>query len=96
MITVTVLSAFGVDDRHQGFAAAYERIYLGPAIALGFTLGPILVVALTVSGLHHIMLVAEVVVIVLFGSYWAVQTRKLWNLRATSRGEGRHVDEVAQ
>ncbi|MEO5743799.1 MAG: hypothetical protein ABIQ53_04305, partial [Terracoccus sp.] len=96
VITVMVLSALGVDERHQGVATAYKRIYLGLAVALGLMLGLIVVVALTVSDLRHVILVAEVVVIVLFGSYWVVQTKELWDLRATSHDEGRHVDRVAQ
>ncbi|MEO5745653.1 MAG: hypothetical protein ABIQ53_13840 [Terracoccus sp.] len=96
VITVMVLSALGVDERHHGAVTAYKRIYLGLAIALGLMLGLIVVLALTVSGLHHIILLAEVVVIVLFASYWVVQTKELWDLRATSHHEGRHVDEVAQ
>lgn len=96
VIAVMVLSALGVDERHHGAATPYKRIYLGLAVALGLMLGLIVVVALTVGGLNHVVLVAEIVVIVVFGTYWVVQTKELWDLSATSSNEGRLVDDVAQ
>ena len=103
VIAVMVLSALRVDERHHvhhadhadhGAANAYKRIYLGLAISLALMLGLIVVVALTLGDLRHIVLVAEVAVIVLFGTYWVVQTKELWDLRATSDAEGRHVAQV--
>ncbi|MDN5765380.1 MAG: hypothetical protein L0H96_06015 [Humibacillus sp.] len=96
VIAVMVLSARGVDERHNGADTPYRRIYLCLALALGIMLALTLVVALTVGGLNHVVLVAEVVVIVLFATYWIVQTIELWDLSTSSPDEGRHCDGVAQ
>ena len=36
------------------------------------------------TSFDHLILWVEFIVIVLFGAYWAVQTRELWNLRRRS------------
>ena len=52
--------------------------------------------ALTVSGFDHLILIAEVIIIVLFGTYWGVQTKELWDLRDAERREARSARSVAE
>ena len=63
----------------------YKRIYLAIATVLLVTLGVTVIVALSTS-FDRFILWVELVVIVLFGAYWGVQTRELWDLseRATA------------
>ena len=49
------------------------------------------VLHLTVSGFGLTVLVAEVVILVLFGAYWVVQTVELWGLGDDERPEARSV-----
>ena len=50
-----------------------------------------MVAALTVTGFAHLVLVAEVIVIVLFATYWGVQTKELWDLGEVSADEARDL-----
>ena len=98
VIAVMVLSAFGVADRHSPgrTADAYRRVYLGIAIALGVSLALTVGLALLWPGFDHVVLVGEVVIIVLFGTYWGVQTKELWDLRESTDVESREVSAVAE
>jgi len=93
IIAVMVSSAFRADDRHKALgedgpdaltvqksAKFYKNIYLLIAAALVITLVGSVGVAL-LTNFDHLILWVELVVIVLFGAYWCVQTRELWNLR---------------
>ena len=86
VIMVMVLSALNVKDRLKGNddrakrVKRYQRIYIGLAAALGLLLGLTVVVSLAVSGFDHFILISEVIIIVLFGAYWIVQTYELRNL----------------
>ena len=74
VIGVMVFSALrGEVPRH------YKGIYLAIAAALLFALVGALVVA-ALTNFDHLTLWVELAVIVLFGAYWGVQTRELWNL----------------
>ena len=98
VIAVMVLSAARAEDRHRGAHAAtvYKRIYVGIAVALALALGVTVVAALTVSGFDHLVLIAEVIIIVLFCTYWGVQTKELWDLRAGEGVEARATRSVAE
>ena len=50
--------------------------------------------ALTLSGFDHLVLIAEAIIIVLFCTYWGVQTKELWDLRDGT--EARPVTSVAE
>ena len=52
--------------------------------------------AVTVTGFDHLVLVPEVIVIVLFATYWGVQTKELWALRDAGGVEARPAHSVAQ
>lgn len=99
-IAVMVCSAVRVDERHgasaseQATAAAYRRTYLTLAIVLGVLLALTVALHLTVSGFGLTVLVAEVVILVLFGAYWVVQTVELWNLGDEEHPEAREVSGV--
>jgi hypothetical protein len=93
VIGVMVLSALRTEQRHRAVGdvdgRGYRRIYLGIALALTVALGATVVAALTVTGFGHLVLVAEVIVIVLFATYWGVQTKELWDLGEASADEAR-------
>jgi hypothetical protein len=99
-IAVMVCSALRVDERHGAdpselaTAAAYRRAYLALAITLGVLLALTVILHLTVSGFGLTVLVAEVVILVLFGAYWVVQTLELWNLGDEGHPEARRVSAV--
>jgi hypothetical protein len=99
-IAVMVCSALRVDERHGAdpselaTAAAYRRTYLTLALSLGVLLALTVVLHLTVSGFGLTVLVAEVVILVLFGAYWVVQTIELWGLGDGERPEARSVRGV--
>jgi len=99
-IAVMVCSAVRVDERHgrstseQATAAAYRRTYLTLAATLGALLALTVVLHLTVAGFGLTVLVAEVVILVLFGAYWVVQTVELWNLGDEQHPEAREVAGV--
>jgi len=99
-IAVMVCSALRVDERHGAdpselaTAAAYRRTYLTLALSLGVLLALTVVLHLTVSGFGLTVLVAEVVILVLFGAYWVVQTVELWGLGDCERPEARSVRGV--
>jgi hypothetical protein len=99
-IAVMVCSALRVDERHGAdpselaTAAAYRRTYLTLALSLGVLLALTVVLHLTVSGFGLTVLVAEVVILVLFGAYWVVQTVELWGLGDDERPEARSVRGV--
>jgi hypothetical protein len=97
VIAVMVFSALRVADRHDGASAAgYQRTYIGLAVVLGILLGLTVLVGLTVPDFDHVILVAEVIIIVLFGAYWVVQTKELWNLQVPGPTEARSLQDVAQ
>ena len=75
---------------------AYKRIYIALAVALAVALGTTVLTAVTVTGFDHLILIAEVIIIVLFGAYWAVQTKELWDLRDAGPGEARSIRSVAE
>ncbi len=99
-IAVMVCSALRVDERHGASAselataAAYRRTYLALAVTLGVLLALTVVLHLTVSGFGLTVLVAEVVILVLFGAYWVVQTVELWDLGDEEHPEAREVSGV--
>ena len=62
------------------------------AVALGATV----LAALTVRGFDHLILIAEVIIIVLFAAYWGVQTKELWDLREADGAEARSARSVAE
>ncbi|TQM58512.1 hypothetical protein FBY41_3880 [Humibacillus xanthopallidus] len=99
-IAVMVSSAVRVDERHgkspaeQATATAYRRTYLTLAVVLGVLLALTVVLHLTVAGFGLTILVAEVVILVLFGAYWVVQTVELWGLGDEQHPEAREVAGV--
>lgn len=103
VIAVMVFSALRAEERHQGATGggaargiAYKRIYIAIAVALALALGVTVLAALTVSGFDHLILIAEVIIIVLFGAYWGVQTKELWDLRDAEGAEARSARSVAE
>ncbi|GAA2479343.1 hypothetical protein [Terrabacter carboxydivorans] len=98
VIAVMVLSALRAEDRHRGAGAGtvYKRIYIAIAVALAAALGTTVLAALTVHGFDHLVLIAEVIVIVLFATYWGVQTKELWDLRAADGLEARPTQGVVE
>ena len=100
VIAVMVLSASRAEERHQGAAdgrgSVYKRVYIALAAALAVALGVAVVTALAVAGFDHLVLIAEVIIIVLFGTYWGVQTKELWDLRDAPGPEARAVGPTAQ
>lgn len=56
----------------------YQRIYRIIAIAMAVTLSAAVVVHFVLSAFSHVVLMVEVVLIVLFGGYWVVQTVEKW------------------
>jgi len=97
VIIVMVLSALNVKTRHQGNAgqvSLYRNIYVVLAVLLGLLLALSVGVSLVMSKFDHFILIAEVIIIVLFGAYWIVQTYELRNLfepeqQATRAADGR-------
>lgn len=100
VIAVMVLSALRVEERHHGRDDArgttYKRIYITIAAALAVALATAVLTAVTVRGFGHLVLLAEVIIIVLFGTYWAVQTKELWDLRDAPGPEARALGPTAQ
>lgn len=100
VIAVMVLSALRTEERHRAVGddsgRGYRRIYLAIAVALTAALAATVVAALTVTGFAHLVLVAEVIVIVLFATYWGVQTKELWDLGEVSADEARDVGARAE
>ncbi|KRB44122.1 hypothetical protein [Terrabacter sp. Root181] len=103
VIAVMVFSALRAEERHEGATGggaargiAYKRIYIAIAVALALALGVTVLAALTVSGFDHLILIAEVIIIVLFGAYWGVQTKELWDLRDAEGAEARSARSVAE
>lgn len=98
-IAVMVCSALRVDERHgasapeQATAAAYRRTYL-EAITFAVLLALTVVLHLAVTGFALRVLVAEVVILVLFGTYWVVQTVELWSLGDEEHPEAREVTTI--
>jgi len=97
VIAVMVLSAFRVEDRHASTdeARTYKRWYLAIAGALAALLTVTVVAHLTLHGFDHVILIGEVIIIVLFCTYWIVQTKELWDLRDAAEVEARKVNAVA-
>jgi hypothetical protein len=100
VIAVMLFSAVGTERRHQAagvdHGTAYKRTYIAIAVALVLALGVAVLTAVTVTGFGHLILIAEVIIIVLFGAYWAVQTKELWELRDAGPGEARPVGTVVE
>ena len=103
VIAVMVFSALRAEERHQGAAGGtgasgtvYKRIYIAIAVALAVALGATVLAALTVRGFDHLILIAEVIIIVLFAAYWGVQTKELWDLRDADGAEARSARSVAE
>ncbi len=98
IIAVMVLSALRAQERHRGAdeGAVYKRIYIAIAVALTAALAVTVLTSLAVAGFDHLVLIAEVIVIVLFGTYWGVQTKELWDLRDTDGTEARQTRSVAE
>src|SRR6478736_4754821 len=103
VIAVMVFSALRAEERHQGTTGGtgasgtlYKRIYIAIAVALAFALGATVLTALTVRGFDHLILIAEVIIIVLFAAYWGVQTKELWDLREADGAEARSARSVAE
>jgi hypothetical protein len=65
-------------------------------VALAVALGVTVLTALTVRGFDHLVLIAEVIIIVLFAAYWGVQTEELWDLRDVDGAEARPARAVAE
>ena len=74
--------------------ARVDRLAEDCPVALAVSLGATVLTALTVSGFGHLVLIAEVIIIVLFATYWGVQTKELWDLR--DGAEARTVRSVAE
>ena len=100
VIAVMVLSALGAEERHLGRdgrrGTVYKKVYIALAVALAVALLVAVVTAAGLTGFGHLVLVAEVIVIVLFGTYWGVQTKELWDLRDTSGPEARAAGPIAR
>ena len=97
VIAVMVLNALRADERHGGSEGAkYRRTYILLAVALGMLLALTVVIALTLTGFDHLILIAEVIIILLFGTYWVVQTVELWNLGSPEPTESRELQTVAE
>ena len=93
VIAVMVLSALRTEERHRAVGddtgAGYRRTYIAIAVALTVALGGTVTAALTLTGFDRLILVAEVIIIVLFCTYWGVQTKELWDLGEVSADEAR-------
>jgi hypothetical protein len=103
VIAVMVFSAMRAEERHQGSTAStgtsgttYKRIYIAIAVALAVALGVTVLTAVTVRGFDHLILIAEVIIIVLFAAYWGVQTKELWDLRESDGAEARSARSAAE
>jgi uncharacterized membrane protein YidH (DUF202 family) len=100
VIAVMVLSALRTEERHRAVGddtgRGYRRVYLAIAVALTVALAATVVAALTVTGFAHLVLVAEVIVILLFATYWGVQTKELWDLGELSADEARDLGTRAE
>ncbi|MFM6850093.1 MAG: hypothetical protein ACKOVB_13430 [Terrabacter sp.] len=101
VIAVMVLSALRTEERHRSVGddddgRGYRRTYLAIAVALTVALAATVIAALTVTGFAHLLLVAEVIVIVLFATYWGVQTKELWDLGEVSPDEARDLGPRAE
>ena len=100
VIAVMVLSALRTEERHRAVGddtgRGYRRIYLAIAVALTLALAATVVAAVTVTGFAHLVLVSEVIVIVLFATYWGVQTKELWDLGEITPDDARGLGTRAQ
>jgi hypothetical protein len=100
VIAVMVLSALNVKERQTGYRAdhglAYKRWYVGIATVLALALGLAVLAAQVGTISDHLIIVAEVIIIISFIVYWIVQSHELWNLQSTGeRTEGRSAARVA-
>lgn len=75
IIVVVVLNA--ASSRTVG-NADYVRRYHAVAVAMGLTLGVVIVLHFTLRGFTHSIIVAEVLLIGEFALFWAIQTAELW------------------
>jgi hypothetical protein len=110
VIAVMVLNALRAEERHRAAPGGagdvdggdgatgtlYKRVYIAIAVALAVALGVTVLTALTVRGFDHLVLIAEVIIIVLFAAYWGVQTEELWDLRDVDGAEARPARAVAE
>jgi hypothetical protein len=99
VIAVMVLSALTVEDRQEGDpdkSRLYKRWYVGIAIVLAIALGFAILAAQVGAISDHLIIVAEVIIIVCFIVYWVVQSHELWHLdSAGDHTEGRRAARVA-
>jgi len=100
VIAVMVLSALNVEQRQEGYRAdrglPYKRWYVGIAIVLAVALALAVAASLVGAISDHLIIVAEVVIIVSFIVYWIVQSHELWNLVSTGDPtEGRVASRIA-
>ena len=59
-------------------AERFRRLYLGIAAALAVSLAVTVALHLWVPGFRYLVIVVELLVIVLFATFWVVQTIELW------------------
>ena len=76
VIAVMVLNALYQPSTERG--VKFRRSYYALAVLLGVALAGTVALHLAIEGFAHIILVAEVVIIVLFGAFWVVQTVEVW------------------
>ena len=76
VIAVMVLNAFSQPEHERG--SRFKKIYLALAVTLALALLGTVSLHLFIHGFSHLILVAELVVILLFGAFWVVQTAELW------------------
>ncbi len=78
IIAVMVLNALNqpADPRGQRF----RHVYYGIAIALGLSLGVAVGLHLWLPGFRHFVLLAELIIIALFMTFWITQTVELWGV----------------
>jgi hypothetical protein len=99
VIAVMVLSALKVEQRQEGHRADAGRIYrnwyIGIAIVLAVALALAVAASLVGAISDHLIIVAEVIIILSFIAYWIVQSHELWDLESTGdRTEGRAATRV--
>jgi hypothetical protein len=88
IIATVFLTAFMADKAvPSANPRLYHRIYQCIAIAMVLTLIAAVVVHFALDDFNHIVLVVEVVLIVEFGVYWAVQTVEKWSPTPAPRDE---------
>jgi len=88
IIATVFLTAFMADKAVlSANPPLYHRIYQCIAITMVVTLIAAVVVHFALDNFNHIVLVVEMVLIIEFGVYWAVQTVEKWSPTLTPRDE---------